>query len=169
MTPYELAERCFEIPARVERIVHLATVGGDDMDSDMFEWLTEDAMHAMEGAFGVDDLWPHLNECGENVAAQREMLAQAMVHRPVLGWLVQVSTPVKTPSGSGYRYSWGVSTSKVFYADTYEEALEAGLTWADTHPVVSPAAALLSDALDQARQGYPVDVDDLADELQGGS
>lgn len=34
---------------------------------------------------------------------------------------------------------------------------------------VSPAAALLSDALDQARQGYPVDVDDLADELQGGS
>ncbi len=132
-TAAELAERCFEIPARVERIVHLATIGGDDMDPDLFEWLTDDARHALAGAFGVDvgTFSAALLELGPGEDAQREALASSLVHRLVLGWLVEVSTPIKRRSGGGCTFSWGSYRSQVVYASTYEAALDTGLTWAD--------------------------------------
>lgn len=132
MTAAELAERCFEIPARVDRIVHLATVGGDDMDDDLFEWLTDDARHALAGAFGtdVDTFDAGLLELGPAESHRREALASALVHKPVLGWLVEVSTPTKRALGAGCTFSWGSYRSQVVYAATYEDALDTGLTWA---------------------------------------
>jgi hypothetical protein len=133
MTPVELAERCFEIPARVERVVHLAVIGGVDMDIDMFEWLIEDGRSALIGAFGTDPetFDAALMELGEREDTQREALASALVHKPVLGWLVEVSTPIKRQATAGCTFSWGSYRSKVFYAEEYAAALEAGLTWAE--------------------------------------
>lgn len=134
MTPRELAQLCFEVPARVERIVHLAVVG-DSMDDDLFEWLVEYAADVLGGQFGRP-LEEVLGIYGDQAEQQQEALREALAHKPLLGWLVEVSTPVKTPNpitpGSGFSYSWGRYQSTVFYADTYDGALEAGLTWAES-------------------------------------
>lgn len=133
-TPRDLAERCFEIPARVDRIVHLAVVG-DSMEADLFEWLAEYAADVLGEQFGrpfeeVIEIYGGRDE------ERNEALTEAFAHTPVLGWLIEVSTPDKTPNpitpGTGFSYSWGRYHSKVFYSYTYEGALEAGLTWAES-------------------------------------
>lgn len=128
MTGQELAERCFEIPARVERIVHLAVLG--EMEDEVLEWMTEDAAGALREALGFDlSAIPGMDD--SNVEERREALSLALAHKSVFGWLVEVSTPVKHPTGGGsWRFSWGNFESQVFYADSYEAAVDAGLSWA---------------------------------------
>lgn len=135
MTDAELAERCFEIPARVEGIFHLAVMVSD-MDSEVFDLLTEAGPLAErigeEIGVSVDAV---LSRYGPSYDERLEAFTQALMDRPVLGWLVVVSTPVKKAGGAGFSYSWAVYDTRAFYADTYTEALEAGLTWATgTYP-----------------------------------
>lgn len=135
MSNADLAERCFEIPARVEGIFHLAVMVGD-MDSEVFDLLTEAGPLAErigeEIGVSVDAM---LSRYGRSYEERLEAFTEALMHGPVLGWLVVVSTPVKQPGGAGFSYSWALYDTRAFYAGTYTEALEAGLTWATgTYP-----------------------------------
>lgn len=47
-----------------------------------------------------------------------------------LGFLVQFATPVMTHKNMRATYSWGYYGTYWLYADTIEEAIEAGLAWA---------------------------------------
>lgn len=132
MTPRELAERCFEIPARVDRIVHLAVIGDSPFEDELFEWLVEDAGDVLGEQFDRP-LKDVVEAYGPRDDERHEALREALSHKPLLGWLVQVSTPDKTPNpASGFSYSWGRYHSRVFYGYTYEGTLESGLTWAES-------------------------------------
>lgn len=45
------------------------------------------------------------------------------------GWLVQFASPVMTQHKTGATFSWGYYRTKWVYADTFAQAIEAGLTW----------------------------------------
>lgn len=117
--------RCFEIPARVERIVHLAGVS-ESMSDETFDLLSDDWAPLIEQHLGLDPLATRWL----TVAEQREGLQVALTDKPLLGFIVEIATPEKTRTGRGWAYSWSCCTTKAFYGDSYEEAVDAGLSWA---------------------------------------
>lgn len=152
MTDQELAERCYSIPARVERAVHLATIGGAGMDDEVLEWLTDPAFGAAvalaEALADKASSVPGLEEKalawlnGDDDAfvlaealeqddddARAATLARALDSGSVLGWLVQVVTPRPNNLGPA-RAVWGSCSVGVFYGERYEDALTEGLEWA---------------------------------------
>jgi hypothetical protein len=126
------ARRCAEIPVRVERIMHLATIGVPEaMTGEAFDLLTDDWAPLIERHLGGD---PFAGFPGDYRPSQRELrkaLHEALVLKPLLGWVVEVTTPVLVwRSPTQCSYSWSDSVSKAFYGDTYEAALESGCAWA---------------------------------------
>ncbi len=83
--------------------------------------------------------------------------------------LVRIARDVDCP-GCGFPETVAVGRLLVG-ADLYQCNARPPCGWRTDTVEAAPslAAGLLSDALDQARQGYPVDVDALADDLQGGA
>lgn len=131
----DLAERCFDVDMRVARITHLAVVGGEDMDYDMFEYLTGytcgTVIAEQLGLADVEALHAAITELGEERDAQKESFSQAILWKPVRGFLVEASQPVFQRTKSGHlMFSWGYYDTRVFYAETYDDALELAFTWA---------------------------------------
>lgn len=121
----ELYDALAEVPARVDRIVHLRTMvidwGMSDVVDDLFDGMEEDELRV---------LLPQVTEA-EDVNAFLDgdvNHIQDVIHKlKIFGFVVQLSTPIVNKSGG---YSWGYTTGASFYADTYEDALRAGLAWA---------------------------------------
>lgn len=130
----DLAERCFDVDMRVDRITHLAVVGGDDMDYEMFEYLTERCGAVIAEQLGLADaaaLHASIGEFGDEPDARKESFSQTILWKPLRGFLVAASQPVFTKTKSGHlMFSWGYYDTRVFYAETYDDALELAFTWA---------------------------------------
>lgn len=121
----ELYDALAEVPARVDRIMHLRTMVIDASASDALDYLF-DGMSEGE----LKELLPQVTE-DEDINAflegELDLVQDVIRELKLFGFIVQISTPVVNKSGS---YSWGYTTSASFYADTYEDALRAGLAWA---------------------------------------
>lgn len=129
-----LQERIFDASVSVERIVHLGVqLATEYMEDDLIEWLLEDASDVLVSALGVTEAdWTEaLNEYGTRRYEKQECLQEML--RPLNGWLVTVSVPKIDWSEDGKSGSvhMGWRTMHTAYADTYDEALEAALTWGE--------------------------------------
>lgn len=112
----ELRERCFDSLVRVNRIVHLDTMTADSPDSDVLDFLTEN-VGVLAERYGWDD---------GNDALDEDDVEDGLVEEGATGWLIEASTPERD---KWPRYSWGLTTFKAFYGETYEEALEKAFAW----------------------------------------
>ena len=117
-----LAERCFDATLRVEKIVHLPTMT-PDLSFDLYEWLIEDAASVLE------ELGVTVPE--DNGRSGRDLLDEEFAFKRTSGWLVAAATPVRRKVGKLTAFSWGDYYTKVFYGDTYEEALDKAFAWAE--------------------------------------
>lgn len=75
-----------------------------------------------------DDAWQHRPE------VVREEIEGALT-RSAYGWLVQASTPVKVkkyPDSTGSMVTWGYTSSKWFWADSYFGCIDQVMEWAPT-------------------------------------
>lgn len=126
-----LSDRLYEADCRIDKIVHLETMVVDDIDDDLFEWMTDGIEHVLRVALEIDNFDEMLNQYGADHHSQVEALREAILHKPLTGWLVQASTPVKKFHENGYGFSWGHTKACTFYAEQYADALEAAIAWAE--------------------------------------
>jgi hypothetical protein len=143
-----LQERIWDAGVTVERIVHLGVqLVAEHLDYDFMEWLLEDADSALAAALGVstDELAEAIDQFGTERSARQEAMQESL--RPLHGWLVAVSAPRIDWSEDGKSGSvhTGWRTQRVMYADTYEEALEAALSWGEEF-TAPPGAGLSNDS-----------------------
>lgn len=125
-----------DVPARVDLIVHLRSMVVDGRAADP-------VVEFIEGLSAADlaRLWPQLSvadrdamygDCGS--VGGRDWLGKieaVIEERRLYGFLVRVETPRLF---EGRSYAWDRCTSRDFYADTVNDALRAGLVWAQkTH------------------------------------
>lgn len=110
---------------RAETILHLGSqlTGGGAPDS------------LIEGPFEEDEAICEQFGAPFDEMPRWELVEHLMEHcwmNQQLGWLVQFATPIRTFSkGSGHSsFSWGRYYTKWIYAETFEEAVDAGLAWA---------------------------------------
>jgi hypothetical protein len=128
MTSAELYAALRPVPARVGAIVHLRTAIVDGSRSDAVEDLLEHVEREEIAA-----LWPSMSEDAREAFYDLDQDAmEAWIEElGLVGFLIRVETPIVDKRGG---YSWGCYTTKLFYADTYDEAVTAGLAWAkDEH------------------------------------
>lgn len=113
-----------EVPARVGLILHLRSMVVDDTCPAEVEDLFDDLDDA-----DVRALWPDMPKDERDAFTRGDMLGVEMVidERKIFGFIVRVDTPVVDKHGD---YSWGWYTHRLFYADTFDDALRAGLAWA---------------------------------------
>lgn len=126
--PLSLSERMWDASARVERIIHFEAMLTEP-DRDLCEWLLEQMEPQLKEAMKWQEEWGSLYALLDE---DREEFVSTLARR-LDGWAVQISTPV--PSGmerGSVMLSWGYYQSRCFMAGTYDAALEAGITWAES-------------------------------------
>ena len=127
----EWHERSFDESARVDRIIHLATMASDAMDYDVWELLTdpEEALEVLPEPIRrvvQSEEWEEARR-GE----REEEFISAIALNKVYGWAVQMAAAKFGPEKNKmWSSTWAISSTKWFYAETYEEAVEAGFAWA---------------------------------------
>lgn len=115
-------ERFIEQDLRTEVIIHIASACHDYAFGD-----------AAERAFQDDqeDIWPAIG-LQDPDTRDLEEIGTVLFHAKKLGFLVQVATPVPTfhrGDGTSWGGSWGHYATKWIYAETFDDALSAGLVW----------------------------------------
>jgi|SRR6185369_8526589 len=122
-----LAEKFYDATARIEEMFLLAGVLGDvSLPQPVEDFFTDEDFKTIEECFG--EIPAHVKEDVE--AHDTEALLEWLVNTGKFGFLVRMATPIMTPVGkSGGSYSWGYYTTKWFYGETLEIALEAGFSW----------------------------------------
>lgn len=124
-TTPNIYEALAAVPARVDRIIHLRTMVIDGSASDALDDLC-DRMDENE----LKRLLPPLKDAEDITAfldGDMGPVGDAVKELQLFGFIIQISTPVVNATGG---YSWGYTTGAYFYADTYEDALKAGVVWA---------------------------------------
>jgi hypothetical protein len=111
-----LRERCFDALLRVNRIVHLDTMTADSPDSDVLDFLTAN-VGVLAEHYGWDNDPEELDE---------DDIQDGLADEGATGWIIEASTPERD---HWPYFSWGLTTFKAFYGETYEEALEKAFTW----------------------------------------
>lgn len=105
-----LRDRCDQAVLRVYKIVHLDTMIADPSDYDVIEWIKEDALEALDLPDDLED----------------EELEDALCFKN--GWLVGANTPNRS---TWPVFSWSWYSTKVFFASTYDGAIDAAIAWAE--------------------------------------
>jgi hypothetical protein len=122
----ELAERFFEHSARIDQVILLAALA-DSPDSDAFE-----------NFINLSDGGDLVRLFGMSNAQEQELLESEDTdglwdwceEHSKLGYLVKFATPAMRPMKSGgFVGSWGSYYTHWVYADTMDQALEAGFAW----------------------------------------
>lgn len=129
-----LQERIFDASITIEKIVHLGVqLATEYIEDDLMEWLEDEARDTLAAALGVTpaEFVAAVNEYGGRRSERQEAMSEVL--RPLTGWLVEVSGPridwdEERKSGSVHM---GWRTSAVLYGDSYDEALEAAITWGE--------------------------------------
>jgi hypothetical protein len=142
-----LAERLEKAIARVEQIVHLDTMAPAGEPSTKLADLVEDHEPELSELLGweiPDDypIGPWLDE----------ELGIWLAQNPGV-WLVQVETPQKHRNESGVMYSWGISFSKWFRAQSFEDAVAEGISWAESDATFGLSEEDYLDASTKGAQG----------------
>lgn len=121
--PTKLYDDLMGIPARVGLIFHLRTMvvdGACPME-------LEDLLEGMD-VKDVRSIWPDMT--ADDVAAllggDVDLIEEVVDRLSLNGFLVRVETPIVKKNS----YSWGCYTHKLIYADTFDDALRAGIAWA---------------------------------------
>lgn len=141
-----LGVRLDNATARVGHILHLETMVVDAIGGDLWELLTEDAATVLAEALGVENLDVVLNRYADEDERphrfeQEDALLDAIRYKPLKGWLVAGQIPVKKASSVGaFSYSWGYYETRWFYADTYDDAIEQVIAWADADTMAARGA-----------------------------
>lgn len=127
----EISKQLVDATARLETIIHLGAMATDtcSLPNALEELIEESTFKEIEELFGMpagEALDCHLDH-------REEMLREAIVeHLHVygrLGFLVQIATPVMKRQAQGRSFSWGYFQTKWVYAETLEDAIDAGLKW----------------------------------------
>ena len=124
MNTIELHAELMDVPARVGLILHLRTMvvdgSADTVVEDLFEDMEEDELRKLWPDLPEDDLQSFLD-------GDMDDIGMLIDDHKLFGFLVRISTPLVNKYGG---YSWGYYTSKLIYADTFDDAVRAGLAWA---------------------------------------
>ena len=124
MNTIELHAELMDVPARVGLILHLRTMvvdgSADTVVEDLFEDMEEDVLRKLWPNVPEDDLQSFLD-------GDMDDIGMLIDDHKLFGFLVRFETPVVNKNGG---YSWGYYTSKLIYADTFDDAVRAGLAWA---------------------------------------
>lgn len=124
MNTIELHAALMDVPARVGLILHLRTMvvdgSADTVVEDLFEGMEEDEIRKLWPSLPASDIQSFLDCDLDDV----EMLIE---EHKLFGFLVSFETPIVDKHGS---YSWGCYTTKLVYADTFDNAVRDGLAWA---------------------------------------
>ena len=130
MNLLQLAERFENETARIEELFLLAgMVGSDNMPNQLSEFLADE----------VDDLGEIMGcKMPDYVikgieAEEWDSFSEFIYSHNKIGYMLKMATPImQATSANSYRYSWGYYSTKWFYGDTLEEAIEAGFKWVAT-------------------------------------
>lgn len=118
----ETFDRLGAANARVQNIVHIAgAIAGDGTFGDSLLDFLESEFDEIEACLGT--MPGELQAVMDTFDMTEEFRAWALQNGK-LGFLVQVATP------GGSLLSWGWYKTAWFYGETWEEALEKGLAWA---------------------------------------
>jgi hypothetical protein len=121
----ELAERFYEHSARIDQVILLAALA-DSPDSEVVEDFIELAEEAdLVRLFGMS-----VADAEQVLEEGAELLYDWCSVSEKLGFLVKFATPVMKPMKSGgHMGSWNSFYTHWVYADTMDQALEAGFAW----------------------------------------
>ena len=118
-------EHIFDVGLRIDRIFNLAhQCGADPVPDDVVEWFEDNANDALAETLKIDPSW--VDEHGWDVVLDEE-------GGWLTGWILSVAIPRLEPSedGKSARVLGWSSLLNVVHADTYDEAVEKALAWAD--------------------------------------
>lgn len=127
-TNYELLELCDEAHINFEKVIHLgAKLGaGVDHDDELDEFIEDVYEPVMRGTL-VDKL-PFLADIELD---EQDDLREVLLASLALGFLVCASTPVPNfRSSDSCTFSWGHTTYRWFYGETFQEAARQAAHWA---------------------------------------
>ena len=116
----ELNDRLLQATLRIETCIPLFGAFCEDALSDALSDFLDEARDA-----DLARLFPFEVDAGD-----REEFVSNLVQRKVMGYLVQVATPVMRPSAKGGSYSWGSYYLYWLYGDTMESLVEQAEVWA---------------------------------------
>lgn len=127
MTHVDTMERFIQAEARLERVIYIAgALGAQEAPSDeITEFLEEVSKTDVARLFG--SLPGSVAEALDR--NDIEGLCEWLVQQQLLGFLVQVSTPVMAKHGDGSIFDWGYHRRHWVYAYDFEAALISGFAW----------------------------------------
>lgn len=127
MTHVDTMQRFLQAEARLERVIYIAgALGAEQAPSDeITEFLEEVSKSDVARLFG--SLPSSVAEALDR--GDIDGLCEWLVQQQLLGFLVQVSTPVMAKHGDGSIFDWGHYRRHWVYQYTFEAALEAGFSW----------------------------------------
>lgn len=124
-----ILEKLWDETARIDRIILIAgaIAAGDVHSSDLNDFFDDEDDETIEEALGPLPEYVDLNVRGFERA---DNILEWLRDSGKLGFLIQFATPVMTPTSATSRsFSWGYYNTKWIYADTLDEAIDAGLKW----------------------------------------
>lgn len=123
-----LAEKLWEETVRIERIVLIAGAMTDGAFSDdLNEFLDDEDESTIEECLGRIPDWVDIESHGYS---RNDSVSEWLSDEKKLGFLVKFATPVMEKTGVGSRsFSWGYYSTKWIYAETLDEAFNAGMKW----------------------------------------
>jgi hypothetical protein len=127
MNHTEINETLFEHTIRIENLIYLAgALTTDSLPPVLNDLIEEDPDR-------VSETFPEMpSSILEDEDSAVESVREWLVDNQLLGFMVQVATPVMTPlSADAWRYSWGYYRTQWIYAETLAEALSKATRWAD--------------------------------------
>lgn len=124
----DLWERLEAADLRIDRSITLAGAIGayHALSDDLEDFLESAEKDTIERCLGPLPNW--LDEALDSGGADDEVSEWLLTSKKV-GWLLGVTTPVKSHHATGATFSWGWCHSTWIYGDTFDEAVDRALAW----------------------------------------
>ncbi|MDD2319148.1 MAG: hypothetical protein PHO83_03755 [Geobacteraceae bacterium] len=134
-----LSQKFYDETARIEELVLLAGVLGDYYLPPVVEDFLEEGWPVIEGCFG--DIPSHVKADVDELE-ETDALLEWLLDNNKLGFLLRMATPIMRHADHGATYySWGSYSTKWFYGETLEAALDKGFAWVAKRRELEKSAA----------------------------
>lgn len=116
----------------IEAIYVLANLDSESLQENLADLVDELDDETVKEWTWLPSLATSLKECeGYGRYSAREAFCQAIHDDKAYGFLAVARQPIPTWKGDGASFSWGYTTSRMFYGRTADAAIQAAIAWGE--------------------------------------